>query len=169
LLFDNALPLTVDEVLAWQPESPFVETAGTGVMLTSPTDMVRVWPEVWPNRSAAKRALAEGLPDLPGFTRVAYQVVGPKMKRRAGWFDLSLIPDPRKWLADRLGPLAVCEFVAVATGEASGEGRATAEPIIGSNPIKEYPFKGNEPVIADLRLLEIIALFRRASEGERRR
>ena len=58
-------------------------------MLTAPVDMVKLWPDLWPNRKAAKRTLAEGVPVLPGFEPVAYQLKGPKMKRRVR----SLRPD----------------------------------------------------------------------------
>jgi hypothetical protein len=86
--------------------SLFFKTAPEGVMLTSRVDMVKVWPHIWDNDTAAKRTLATGVPTLPGFVSVTYQPVGPKMKRRQGWFDLSVIPDPKAWLTAHLGPLA---------------------------------------------------------------
>jgi hypothetical protein len=91
------LPVTVDEVLYWEKEAPSLlfETAMTeGVMLTSRIDMVKLWPHIWKNDMAAKRTLATGVPVLPGFVQVDYQLVGPKMKRRRGWFDLSGDPRP---------------------------------------------------------------------------
>ncbi len=103
------LPVTVDEVLYWKNETPSLlfETAMTeGVMLTSRIDMVKLWPHIWPNHRAADVTLAMGVPVLPGFVPVTYQLVGPKMKRRRGWFDLTVIPDPRAWLIAHLGPLA---------------------------------------------------------------
>ena len=75
-------------------------------MLTAPVDMVRLWPELWPNEKAAYRTIQQGVPALPGFEQVHYQLVGPKMKRRLGHFDRALIPDPHAWLPERLGPLA---------------------------------------------------------------
>lgn len=104
-LFDNCLPLTVGEVRDWRLPSMLVETALDGVMLTSPVDMMLCWPELWPNRSAAKRTIAQGVPELPGFEMVAYRLAGPKMKRRVAWFDRTVIPDPLLWLRSRLGPL----------------------------------------------------------------
>ena len=66
-------------------------------MLTSRIDMVKLWPHIWPNHRAADVTLATGVPTLPGFVPVTYQLVGPKMKRRRGQFDLTVIPDPKAW------------------------------------------------------------------------
>ena len=63
---------------------PAVCDGGRGVMLTAPVDMVRLWPELWPNEKAAYRTIQQGVPALPGFEQVAYQLKGPKMKRRLG-------------------------------------------------------------------------------------
>ena len=105
LLFNEALPIVVDQVLAWEDASALIETALDGVMLTSPIDLMRIWPAMWPNLTRAKRTTAARIPILPGFVAVEYQLAGPKMKRRTGYFDLNLIPDPLKWLEERLGPL----------------------------------------------------------------
>ena len=102
LLFDTALPVTVDEVRRWQPPGLLIETAVEGVMLTAPCDLVQLWPALWPNEKAAYRALKAGVPKLPGFQQVEYQLAGPKMKRRIGYFDLNLIPSPHSWLSTRL-------------------------------------------------------------------
>ena len=100
------LPVTIDEVVYWKAPSLLIETAMTeGVMLTSPTDMVKLWPSLWSNEKAAYRTFKEGVPDLPGFERVEYQLAGPKMNRREALFDRSLIPDPLAWLETRLGAL----------------------------------------------------------------
>jgi hypothetical protein len=40
LLFDTCIPVSVNEVVLWEPPSLLIETAAEGVMLTSPTDMV---------------------------------------------------------------------------------------------------------------------------------
>ena len=66
---------------------PADATAAEGVMLTAPVDMVRLWPDLWPNEKAADRTMAAGVPALPGFEQVAYQLKGPKMKQRIGHFD----------------------------------------------------------------------------------
>jgi hypothetical protein len=106
LLFDTCLPITVDEVVLWRPPSLLYVTAAEGVMLNAPVDMVRLWPKLWPNEKAAYRTTQEGVPALPRFEQVVYQLKGPKMNRRLGHFDRALIPDPRAWLEERLGPLA---------------------------------------------------------------
>ena len=105
LLFDTCIPVTVDQVERWQAPSPLIETAIDGVMLTAPCDLVQLWPAVWPNEKAAYRTLKADPPKLPNFEQVEYQLASPNMKKRVGYFDLSLIPDPRAWLETRLGRL----------------------------------------------------------------
>ena len=48
--------------------------------------MVKLWPELWPNEKAAYRTIKQGVPELPGFEPVEYQLAGAKMKRRDGFF-----------------------------------------------------------------------------------
>jgi putative DNA primase/helicase len=105
LLFDTAIPVTVDQVERWHPPSLLIETAIDGVILTSRVDLVQLWPQWWPNDTAARRTLQQPVPRLPGFERVEYQLAGPKMNKRIGYFDLTLIPDPRAWLETQLGRL----------------------------------------------------------------
>ena len=105
LLFDTAIPVTVDKVERWQVPSLLIETAIDGVMLTAPCDLVELWRHLWPNEKAAYRTVKAGVPPLPGFERVEYQLAVPKMKQRVGYFDLALIPDPHAWLEAQLGPL----------------------------------------------------------------
>ena len=85
LLFNTCLPVTVDEVNNWVAPSPLIETAREGVMLTSPVDMVRIWPDLWRNTKAAKRTIAMRVPNLPGFQRFTYQPNGPKLKTRVAY------------------------------------------------------------------------------------
>jgi hypothetical protein len=107
ILSNVVLPIAVNEVVQWKAPSLLIETAMTeGVMLTSPTDMVRLWPHIWPNEKAAYRTIKEGVPDLLGFERVEYQLKGPKMNRREALFDRTLIPDPMAWLAGSLRDLS---------------------------------------------------------------
>jgi hypothetical protein len=108
LLFDTCLPVSVNEVCLWEPPSLLIETAAQGVMLTSPGDMVRVWPELWGNRKAAQRALERGdVPLLPGFTPLTYQPKSKNGRPRIAHFNLALIPDPTAWLRERLGLVTV--------------------------------------------------------------
>jgi len=75
------------------------------VMLTAPCDLVKRWPHLWHNRKAATRTLNAGVPTLPGFEPVEYQLVGPKMNQRIGYFNRAIIPDPRAWLEANIGRL----------------------------------------------------------------
>lgn len=104
-LYNVVLEDAVDEVVEWEKPNLLWETIVDGVMLTSPVDLVKVWPDLWPNIALAKRTIADGAPALPSFVEITYQPVGPKMKPRIAYFDLSLIPEPRHWLERRLGPL----------------------------------------------------------------
>jgi putative DNA primase/helicase len=106
LLFDTCLPIEVDEVERWKPPSLLIETAfAEGVMLTSPCDLVKRWKNLWPNHKAAYRTVRAGVPMLPGFEQIEYQLVGPKKNKRIGYFDRERIEDPRAWLETNIGPL----------------------------------------------------------------
>jgi putative DNA primase/helicase len=105
LMFDSCIPVTVDEVIPWKVPNLLIETAIEGVMLTAPCDLVKRWDTLWPNRKAATRTLSAGVPNLPGFERVEYQLMGPKMNKRIGYFNLAIIPDPRAWLEANIGRL----------------------------------------------------------------
>ena len=85
-----------------------------GVVLLSPVDLVKVWPLVWANTTAAYRTLKE-LKEEPAFKEmiagwrvVTYQFAGAGMKPRLGYFNLAVVPNPRAWLETKLGPLADC-------------------------------------------------------------
>jgi hypothetical protein len=101
LLFDTCLPIKVNDVSIWRRPSALVETAVQGAMLTTQSDMVKVYPQIWPNNSAADRTIEQGVPELPGFAPVTYQVAGKK--QRLAYFDLTIIPEPMAWLRERLG------------------------------------------------------------------
>jgi hypothetical protein len=107
MLFDEVLPIEVDAVENWERPSLFFDTARDGVMLSSPTDMKTVWPNIFENLRAAERTAADDFPALPGFECVRYQPQGRNQKWRIAWFDKSAIGDPAAWLAARLGPVSV--------------------------------------------------------------
>jgi bifunctional DNA primase/polymerase-like protein/primase-like protein len=108
LLFNTALPITVSEVEVWKRPSLLMATAiAEGVMLTAPCDLVKLWPALWPNEKAAYRTVSAGVPRLPGFVEVKYQLRGAKMKPRIGYFDPAVISDPRAWLQAKLGPIVL--------------------------------------------------------------
>lgn len=107
LLFDERLPrIAVDEVVSWQVPSLLFDTAYEGVMLTSPVDLMRAWPDLWPNHSVADRTLRAGVPELPGFVPVPYQLAGAKMNERLAYFDMSIVPYPISWIEEKLGLVA---------------------------------------------------------------
>jgi hypothetical protein len=94
--------------LLWEPPSLLIETAAEGIMLTSPTDMVKVWPGLWSSRKAAQRTLERGdVPLLPGFVPMTYQPVGQNTKPRIAHFNPTIIPEPATWLQERLGKVTV--------------------------------------------------------------
>jgi putative DNA primase/helicase len=107
LLFDEVLPIEVDAVESWERPVLYYATAREGVMLTAATDMMTIWPELFPNRSAADRVVAKGVPALPGFVPIHYQMKGRNQKFRLAHFDMSLIGDPLGWLTERLGPVTL--------------------------------------------------------------
>ena len=91
----------MSDVSNWRRPSALVETAVEGVMLTAQSDMVKVYPKIWSNNSAADRTMDQGAPELPGFAPVTYQLAG--RKQRLAYFDLTIIPEPMVWLRERLG------------------------------------------------------------------
>jgi putative DNA primase/helicase len=84
IVADIALPLTVTEVIEWSPPSAAVEMAGEGVMLFSPADMVRAFPQVWANEKAADRTLQ----DTDDVEAVARLFAGVPTEVRGGTFPL---------------------------------------------------------------------------------
>ena len=117
LLFNTCLPITVDKYVNWQRPSTSIEMVMRGVVLTSRTDMIRAWPQTWDNDTAARRTLEELRKEptlaalrtlVASWQPVTYQLVGPNMKQRVAYFDLTRVPDPKRWLTKHLGPLKVC-------------------------------------------------------------
>jgi hypothetical protein len=122
-----------------------------GVALEDAADAARAYPALWPSRDgtagspeAAKKAFQRAggrcgtFPlrespkgDCPAPRRhlrtVTYQRAGAGRRPAAAAFDPTLVPDPRAWLAARLGPLARCEVAAAAAPEADPP-RAQALP-----------------------------------------
>ena len=109
IIADVCLDLTVNQVTMWWKEQPsaMVEAVAEGVVLMSPADMVKAWPHVWPNTIAADRTLKAMRKELAamttGWQAVTYQPAGAGMKRRVGYFDPGVAPDPGAWLEANLG------------------------------------------------------------------
>ena len=59
ILANVCLPLTVNEVAPWHKHEPstIIEALVEGIFVVSPVDMVKCWPNIWPNRKAARRTL----------------------------------------------------------------------------------------------------------------
>jgi hypothetical protein len=68
ILANVDLPVTVAKVASWDSEgiSEFVEMLAEGIILTSPADMAKCWPELWATPKAAEHDIARsaGFPPL---------------------------------------------------------------------------------------------------------
>lgn len=119
ILADLNLPLPIDEVRPWETvkvgkELSMVES---GIVLTSPSDMAKGWPDAWKDTKAAENWLkshtlptlvynhiqGEGGGVMSHWMPFQYQHAGPRQKRRNGFFDRVIVPHPRAWLEQRLG------------------------------------------------------------------
>jgi hypothetical protein len=117
ILADVVLPITVDEVVAWEEPSAAVEMAVEGMVLTAPGDMARAWPGLWETARAAKWTLEELRTvgekavssiynisiERTAFSPLLYRVAFTKFSR--AFFDPRALPNPRAWLEARLGRL----------------------------------------------------------------
>jgi putative DNA primase/helicase len=159
LLTDVVLPVTVDEVLAWDDVRPSRRDAmaATGVVLENAADMAKGFPELWPSHDAARQDRARSVTfgyyrtfynsDLSHSSSVVtYRPAGAGQKDRQARFDLGLIPDPRAWLEQRLGPLAHFEVIdgampdatpraAGGSGDAAAKGDGVAASALDQRPI----------------------------------
>jgi hypothetical protein len=124
ILADVVLPITVNEVVAWEEPSPLVEMEVEGIALSTPTDMAKAWPGIWATAKAAKRMLERlkarmsgGRSNRPlfssdyytlekrGLLGVLYRPASNKTRPVAAFFDPRMLPNPRAWLEKRLGHL----------------------------------------------------------------
>lgn len=115
---DIALPLTVDAVVTWDSllGGYEIEMIADGIVLESPSDMATCWPKAWATAEGAKQWLKRTTrcqtpirePLYRDMTPcgLRYQRPGERQKWRQGWFDPTVISDPRTWLEARLGTLA---------------------------------------------------------------
>ena len=129
---DLCLPLTIDEVVAWDdvPAGREVDMVVDGVVLESPSDMAVCWPGVWSTAGAARLWLGRttsvqspidsilyerlyacgGASPRPAAFR--YQHAGERQKLRRGWYLPDVVADPCAWLEARLGEtLARLEYL----------------------------------------------------------
>jgi hypothetical protein len=103
ILADVFLQIKIDRVEHWKVPSAYIEMVRTGLGVESPDHMTKAWPDVWRNERAAKRALADGRFEANGMRRFRYQIAGPKQKWRRGWYDPTIVSDPRASLEGLLG------------------------------------------------------------------
>lgn len=124
LLTDVVLPLTVDDVIVWNELRPgrFEIMALSGAILENAADMAKCFPKLWPTTEAARQDRARSVTNCyyrssynsnlsRSSVSTLYQIKGPGQKPRRAQFDLSLIPDPQKWLTEKLGPLAAFNLI----------------------------------------------------------
>jgi putative DNA primase/helicase len=138
ILADVCLPITVDEVAEWSAEGVNAadEMAAEGVILKSPADMARAFPALWKNPKAARDWLdkrperflstypyeklsnkekATQICPAPRWLEIAYRPPGRGQQTRRAAFDPAAVPDPRRWLEERLGPLTHYEAPEIET------------------------------------------------------
>jgi hypothetical protein len=125
IMTDVVLPITVDQVEKWQVPGLDEEMTAEGIWLESPTDMAKAWPDDWATPQAAKDWLRSGVvrkmvefplreDSLQGkLHHLRYQPAGTKQRWRTAWVDPAVVPNPRKWLENRLGPIAAFEVTAI--------------------------------------------------------
>jgi putative DNA primase/helicase len=130
LVTNVVLPIAVHEIVPWQAPDRFDEMALRGAVLENAADMARAYPDLWESHDAARKARqrsgtnAYNSISIKAFVPllVSYRPVGRGQKDRKALFDQAVIGDPRTWLEDRLGPLAMYEVVLVQeTSEAPAE------------------------------------------------
>ena len=160
LLTDVVLPVTVDEVIEWDALKPTRQDvmAAAGVVLENAADMARCFPELWPNRDAAKKDNQRRGTNgyyrsfynsemSPSSALATYQPEGAGQKPRQATFDLSRIADPKNWLRERLGPLSACEVVR----ERSGSAHTALQPASAHDRLVLLAHRLKEAVRGDLR------------------
>lgn len=158
ILADVCLDLTVAAVDLWQVPGEEVVMAADGVVLDSPSDMIKAWPAIWSSEEAAKKwvqrrtkqARSETghtgtfpyydilIGKCPRVRRFRYQHQGERQKWRAGAYDPAAVSAPRAWLEGRLS----CQLANFEIHEAAEED----EPEPAAAPA---PFLPPAPVVVD--------------------
>ncbi|WP_018259944.1 hypothetical protein [Methylobacterium sp. WSM2598] len=135
ILADLCLPIIFDEVVYWEPPEADTEMLADGVVLTSPSDMSRAWPNVWKDNQSAKDWMHVRKPSqddlisaitkkVPRVLLFKYQHQGARQKWRCGAYDPAVVKDIRAWLETRVGPMAKVEVI-------EAERPASPEPASG--------------------------------------
>ncbi|MBV8591561.1 MAG: hypothetical protein JO212_16145 [Acetobacteraceae bacterium] len=154
---DVILPLPVNNLVRWKDvrPDPLARMVARGVVLLSPTDAAKAYPDLFPTSEAARKALERGeaagvftghfprekfsLGECPGnqgerFTPVTYQPTGRGQQRRRALAAASRLPTLRAWLEALVGPLTHFEVAPKPSSEAGAE----AEPE-GADPADDEP------------------------------
>ena len=128
LMTDVPLPLPLAETLQSRDLDPTpVERmlAAGGAALMSPADASKAYPELWPKADTALKAfrrteqpdklligyIIREMSGCSSLITVRYQLAGPRHRPTLAVLDTALVPDPRGWLTERLGPLVRFEVV----------------------------------------------------------
>jgi putative DNA primase/helicase len=121
ILTNVALPIVVDEVCRWKDVRPRIpdQMVLRGVILTSPADAFKAYPDLFPSPDAARKALDRSgisrtfsyknsyIRDCP-LNRVTYRPQGRGQQTRRALFNPRLVEDIADWLTNLLGPLTQC-------------------------------------------------------------
>jgi len=144
------LPVVVARVLAWKDVRPnFIRRmAARGLVLASPRDVALCYPDICDGSAdAAEKALKRDgkfadFADIPlciyshremsakcPYFPCRYRPVGRGQHTRQAWFNPHMVSDPRAWLEERIGPLAMFDMAENMNinGSASAMNTATAE------------------------------------------
>jgi putative DNA primase/helicase len=122
VLGDVILPVAVDQFLpdeALNPSPIDLMLAEGGVAFEAAASAATAYPQLWPTRSAAKKALQranrgtfskKNIP-LRKCPPVRFQRVGPKLHVERAVYDPRLVRHPRAAIEAMLGPLAMFELI----------------------------------------------------------
>jgi putative DNA primase/helicase len=132
ILSNLVLDVTVDRITTWSDlvADPIRRMVVAGAVPLSPRDMATAYPQVFPSRYAAEKAVQRrservmqtsktsdisikiiSIRECPRFRRSAYRIAG----RRGPWQELLYDPDridPAEWIAEHIGPLAELRSIA---------------------------------------------------------
>jgi putative DNA primase/helicase len=165
LLTDTALPLPVEEAVAWEALKPspadLMLSAG-GVVIEDAEDAAEAYPALWKTGQAARYAFRQErsrcvhfpLKEIPkgGINAprslARYQREGAGRRPAAAWADPAAVPDLAQWLQDRLGPLARVALVASHAMEGAGKAAEPIGDVPGANVRPRAPAPAGGPAVA---------------------
>ena len=124
MMVNTVVPVPVDRVIGADDLAPSVVDrmlAAGGVALMNAADAAECYPRLWATPEGARSAWKRGTPvhslignhlsgDEPEkarLNRVRYQRSGRGQRIAEAWTDPEMIPAPRGWLEERLGPLVM--------------------------------------------------------------